>query len=32
MKASVWSPKISLRDGIADANRWFCQNYNEARL
>jgi GDP-L-fucose synthase len=27
-----WSPKISLRDGIADAYRWFCENYNEARL
>ncbi len=27
-----WSPKISLREGIADAYRWFRENYREARL
>ncbi len=27
-----WSPKIALRDGIADAYRWFCENHAEARL
>jgi GDP-L-fucose synthase len=32
IKSLGWSPKISLRDGIADAYRWFCENYNEARL
>jgi GDP-L-fucose synthase len=32
IKSLGWSPKISLRDGIADAYRWFCENYEEARL
>jgi len=32
IKSLGWSPKISLRDGIADAYRWFCENYDEARL
>jgi GDP-L-fucose synthase len=32
IKSLGWSPKISLRDGIADAYRWFCANYDEARL
>ena len=32
IKSLGWSPKISLRDGIADAYRWFCENYKEARL
>jgi GDP-L-fucose synthase len=32
IKSLGWSPKISLHDGIADAYRWFCENYNEARL
>jgi GDP-L-fucose synthase len=32
IKSLGWSPKISLRDGIADAYRWFCQNYADARL
>ena len=32
IKSLGWSPKISLRDGIADAYRWFCENYQEARL
>jgi len=32
IKSLGWSPKISLRDGIADAYRWFCENYREARL
>ncbi|MFM8721036.1 MAG: GDP-L-fucose synthase family protein, partial [Chthoniobacterales bacterium] len=27
IKSLGWSPKISLRDGIADAYRWFCENY-----
>lgn len=27
-----WSPKISLREGIADAYRWFCENQGEARM
>ena len=26
-----WSPKINLRDGIADAYRWFLENYADAR-
>jgi GDP-L-fucose synthase len=32
IKSLGWSPKINLRDGIADAYRWFCENYNEARM
>ena len=32
IKSLGWSPKISLRDGIADAYQWFCENYKEARL
>ena len=32
IKSLGWSPRISLRDGITDAYRWFCENYNEARL
>jgi GDP-L-fucose synthase len=32
IKSLGWSPRISLRDGIADAYRWFCDNYSEARL
>ncbi|MEY3479416.1 MAG: hypothetical protein RIQ71_191 [Verrucomicrobiota bacterium] len=32
IKSLGWSPKISLRDGINDAYRWFCENYGEARL
>lgn len=32
IKTLGWSPKISLREGIADAYRWFCENHAEARL
>ena len=32
IKSLGWSPRISLRDGIADAYRWFCDNYQDARL
>ena len=32
IKSLGWSPRISLREGIADAYRWFCDNYSEARL
>lgn len=32
IKSLGWSPRISLRDGIADAYRWFCENYKDARL
>ncbi|MEX1044722.1 MAG: GDP-L-fucose synthase [Chthoniobacterales bacterium] len=32
IKALGWSPKISLRDGIADAYRWFVEHHREARL
>jgi GDP-L-fucose synthase len=32
IKSLGWSPRISLREGIADAYRWFCENYKEARL
>jgi GDP-L-fucose synthase len=32
IKALGWSPRISLREGIADAYRWFRANYREARL
>lgn len=31
LQALGWSPKISLRDGIADAYRWFVENYTSAR-
>lgn len=27
-----WSPRIPLREGIADAYRWFCENQGEARM
>jgi GDP-L-fucose synthase len=32
IKSLGWSPRISLRDGIADAYRWFRENHDEARL
>jgi len=32
IKSLGWSPKISLRDGIADAYRWFIENQGAARL
>ncbi len=32
IKALGWSPRISLREGIADAYRWFRENYEDARL
>ena len=32
IKSLGWSPRIPLREGIADAYRWFCENYSEARL
>lgn len=32
IKALGWTPKISLRDGIADAYGWFCAHHGEARL
>jgi GDP-L-fucose synthase len=32
IKSLGWSPRISLREGIADAYSWFCENYKEARL
>jgi len=32
IKSLGWSPKISLRDGIADAYRWFIANQGAARL
>ena len=32
IKSLGWSPKIPLRDGIADAYRWFARNVSEARL
>ncbi len=31
IKSLGWSPKIALREGIADAYRWFRENYDEAR-
>jgi GDP-L-fucose synthase len=31
IKSLGWSPKIPLRDGIADAYRWFLENYADAR-
>lgn len=31
IKALGWSPKISLREGIADAYQWFTANYADAR-
>ena len=32
IKKLGWSPKISLREGIADAYAWFQKHYGEARL
>jgi GDP-L-fucose synthase len=32
IKALGWSPRIPLREGIADAYRWFRENYRDARL
>jgi len=32
IKALGWSPRIPLREGIADAYRWFRKNYRDARL
>jgi GDP-L-fucose synthase len=32
IKSLGWTPRIPLREGIADAYRWFCENYSEARL
>ena len=32
IKALGWSPKISLREGIADAYRWFVEHHREARM
>ncbi len=32
LRALGWSPKIGLRQGIAQAYRWFCDNHAEARL
>lgn len=32
IKSLGWAPRISLRDGIADAYRWFCEHHGEARL
>ena len=32
IKSLGWTPRIPLREGIADAYRWFCDNYREARL
>ena len=32
IKSLGWSPKIPLREGIADAYRWFCENRAEARM
>jgi GDP-L-fucose synthase len=32
IKSLGWSPRIPLREGIADAYRWFRENYSEARL
>lgn len=31
IKSLGWSPKIPLRDGIADAHRWFVENQSTAR-
>jgi GDP-L-fucose synthase len=31
IKALGWTPKISLRDGIADAYRWFLENVDHVR-
>lgn len=31
IKALGWSPKISLREGIANAYQWFMENYADAR-
>jgi GDP-L-fucose synthase len=32
IKSLGWSPKIPLREGIADAYRWFCEHRAEARM
>jgi GDP-L-fucose synthase len=32
IKSLGWSPRIPLREGIADAYRWFRENYRDARL
>jgi GDP-L-fucose synthase len=32
IKALGWSPRLPLREGIADAYRWFRENYRDARL
>ncbi len=32
IKALGWTPRIPLREGIADAYRWFRENYRDARL
>ena len=32
IKALGWSPRIPLREGIADAYRWFVENHRAARL
>ena len=32
IKSLGWCPRIPLPEGIADAYRWFCENYSEARL
>ena len=32
IKSLGWTPKIPLREGIADAYRWFRENYRKARL
>ena len=32
IKSLGWSPRIPLREGIADAYRWFRENYSDARL
>lgn len=32
IKSLGWAPKIPLREGIADAYRWFCENQSEARM
>ena len=32
IKSLGWSPRIALREGIANAYRWFRENYRDARL
>ena len=32
IKSLGWNPRIPLREGIADAYRWFRENYRDARL